>query len=73
MHFALSFIPQLLYSSYHGRKTKIHSTVRISNGVVVVKDALSRFAFKLCAEIFSFHWGHLPEPNTECFHLCPQL
>ncbi|CAI0695444.1 Uncharacterised protein [Serratia marcescens] len=54
-YFALSFIPQLLYPSRHGRKTHIHSTGRSCNGVVLIKDQLSGFAFKLCAEISLFH------------------
>nr|DAZ41220.1 MAG TPA: hypothetical protein [Caudoviricetes sp.] len=57
-YFSLSFIPQLLYPSRHGRKTHIHSTGRSRNGVVLIKDQLSGLAFKLCAEIF-FSLRHL--------------
>ncbi|ECN5336037.1 hypothetical protein OP172_003663 [Salmonella enterica subsp. enterica] len=37
MPFSLSFIPQLLYPSRHGRNTHIHSTGRSYNGVVLVR------------------------------------
>lgn len=54
--FALTLVTQLFDPFRHREKTNIHCLNSVRDGVILVDNQLSGFAFEFRTKISSFHW-----------------